>query len=88
MCLVDIALRTLFTLSVSIDESIEKRLENRTHVWSVIDAYSGELLAVYASSGKSLLNVRWFLSTCEGKLHIVINRSPSILMDINPLCIE
>ncbi|MEM4315745.1 MAG: hypothetical protein QXT66_05320 [Nitrososphaerota archaeon] len=40
---------------VAVDETVEKRLGERVYLWSAIDVDTGEIIAVYASKGRSIL---------------------------------
>ncbi|MEM3081624.1 MAG: DDE-type integrase/transposase/recombinase [Nitrososphaerota archaeon] len=54
---------------VAVDETVERRFGDRAYVWSAIDVDTGEIIAVYASKGRSILNALTFLkrvlNTCE-----------------------
>ncbi|MEM2652266.1 MAG: hypothetical protein QXU87_09355, partial [Candidatus Caldarchaeum sp.] len=41
---------------VAVDETVEKRLGEWVYVWSAVDVDAGEIIAVYASRGRSMLN--------------------------------
>ncbi|MEM4415244.1 MAG: DDE-type integrase/transposase/recombinase [Candidatus Caldarchaeum sp.] len=65
---------------VAVDETVEKRLGEWVYVWSAIDVDAGEIIAVYASRGRSMLNaltfLRMVLRACEGKPVVVVDRDP------------
>ncbi|MEM2588057.1 MAG: DDE-type integrase/transposase/recombinase [Nitrososphaerota archaeon] len=65
---------------VAVDETVEKRLGEWVYVWSAIDVDAGEIIAVYASRGRSMLNaltfLRMVLRACEGKPVVVVDRGP------------
>ncbi|MEM4282816.1 MAG: DDE-type integrase/transposase/recombinase, partial [Candidatus Woesearchaeota archaeon] len=65
---------------VAVDETVEKRLGEWVYVWSAIDVDAGEIIAVYASRGRSMLNALTFLRTvlkaCDGKPVVVVDRGP------------
>jgi len=52
----------------------------RCYLWGAIDVDSGEVLAVYVSRGRSMLNALIFLKrvlkACESKPVIVVDRGP------------
>ncbi|MEM4374695.1 MAG: DDE-type integrase/transposase/recombinase [Nitrososphaerota archaeon] len=59
---------------------LEKVLGRIVYVWSAIDVDAGEIIAVYASRGRSILNALTFLrrvlEVCDGKPVIVVDRGP------------
>ncbi|MEM2801031.1 MAG: DDE-type integrase/transposase/recombinase [Candidatus Caldarchaeum sp.] len=65
---------------VAVDETVEKRLGEWVYVWSAVDVDAGEIIAVYASRGRSMLNaltfLRMVLRACEGKPVVVVDRGP------------
>jgi len=65
---------------VAVDETVVEVNGYRCHLWAAIDVDSGEVLAVYASRGRSMLNALTFLKrvlkTCENKPVIVVDRGP------------
>lgn len=65
---------------VAVDETVEKRLGEWVYVWSAVDVDTGEIIAVYASRGRSMLNaltfLRMVLRACEGKPVVVVDRGP------------
>ncbi|MEM4384862.1 MAG: DDE-type integrase/transposase/recombinase, partial [Candidatus Caldarchaeum sp.] len=65
---------------VAVDETVEKRLGEWVYVWSAVDVDAGEITAVYASRGRSMLNaltfLRMVLRACEGKPVVVVDRGP------------
>ncbi|MEM2060800.1 MAG: hypothetical protein QXY84_00740 [Candidatus Caldarchaeum sp.] len=44
---------------VAVDETVEKRLGEWVYVWSAVDVDTGEIIAVYASRGRSILSLGW-----------------------------
>jgi len=46
---------------VAVDEAVVKFNGCRCYVWAAVDVGSGEVLAVYASRGRSMLNALMFL---------------------------
>lgn len=63
---------------VAVDETVVKVNGHRSYVWSAIDVESKEILAVYASRGRSIPNalafMRRVLKACEGKPLIIVDR--------------
>lgn len=46
---------------VAVDEAVVKFNGCRCYLWAAVDVDSGEVLAVYASRGRSMLNALMFL---------------------------
>ncbi|MEM4374966.1 MAG: DDE-type integrase/transposase/recombinase, partial [Nitrososphaerota archaeon] len=65
---------------VAVDETVERRFGEGVYVWSAIDVDTGEIIAVYASRGRSIPNALTFLrrvlEVCDGKPVIVVDRGP------------
>ncbi|MEM2041538.1 MAG: DDE-type integrase/transposase/recombinase, partial [Nitrososphaerota archaeon] len=65
---------------VAVDETVEKASGQTVHLWSAVDVDTGEIIAVYASRGRSILNALTFLRTvlkaCDGKPVVVVDRGP------------
>ncbi|MEM3032470.1 MAG: DDE-type integrase/transposase/recombinase [Nitrososphaerota archaeon] len=71
---------------------LEKVLGRIVYVWSALDVDRGDIIALYASKGRSILNTLTFLKkvleTCEGKSVIVVDRDPWYQWALNRLGIE
>ncbi|MCR8487364.1 MAG: DDE-type integrase/transposase/recombinase, partial [Crenarchaeota archaeon] len=65
---------------VAVDETVEKASGQTVYLWSAIDIDTGEIIAVYASRGRSILNALTFLrkvlEVCDGKPVVVVDRGP------------
>jgi len=65
---------------VAVDETVVKVNGYRCYLWAAIDVDSREVLAIYVSRGRSMLNalifLRRVLRTCENKPVIVVDRGP------------
>jgi len=64
----------------------------RCYLWAAIDVDSRELLAVYVSMGRSMINalifLKRFLEVCENKPVMVVDRSPCYPWTLKKLGIE
>nr|BAJ46812.1 transposase [Candidatus Caldarchaeum subterraneum] len=67
-----------FRRIIAVDETVITINGYRSYIWSAIDVDSVEILAIYASRGRSILNALSFLKTvlktCENKPLIVVDR--------------
>ncbi len=65
---------------VAVDETVEKVSGRIFYLLSAIDVDIGEVIAVYASRGRSMMNALTFmrsvLKACKGKPVIVVDRGP------------
>jgi len=65
---------------VAVDETVISFKGHRCFIWSAVDVDSGEIIAVYASRGRSLLNALIFLKmvlkSCENRPLMVVDRGP------------
>ncbi|MEM3168844.1 MAG: DDE-type integrase/transposase/recombinase, partial [Nitrososphaerota archaeon] len=65
---------------VAVDETVISFKGHRCFIWSAVDVDSGEIIAVYASRGRSLLNslifLKMVLKSCENRPLIVVDRGP------------
>ncbi|PUA31122.1 MAG: hypothetical protein B9J98_07750 [Candidatus Terraquivivens tikiterensis] len=77
---------------VAIDEAVVKINGYRCHLWAAIDVDSREVLAVYVSRGRSMLNALIFLKrvlkACDNKPVIVVDRGPWYQYALKRLGIE
>jgi putative transposase len=69
-----------FRNTIAVDETVVKMHGLRAYVWSAVDVYSGEVLAIYASRGRNILIalkfLRIVLDRCINKPLIVVDRGP------------
>ena len=69
-----------FRDSVALDEAVVKLQGLRVYVWSAVDVDSGEVLAIYASWGRSMIValkfIRMLLDRCLNKPLIIVDRGP------------
>jgi transposase-like protein len=67
-----------FRNAVALDETVVRLHGLRAYVWSAVDVDSGEILAVYASWGRSMLTalklLRIVLDRCLNKPMIIVDR--------------
>ncbi|MEM2613026.1 MAG: DDE-type integrase/transposase/recombinase [Nitrososphaerota archaeon] len=65
---------------VAVDETVEKVSGRIVYLWSAIDVDTGEIIALYASRGRSMMNVLTFmrrvLEACDGRPVVVVDRGP------------
>lgn len=65
---------------MTVDETVKRLYGYGVYILSAIDVDSGEIIAVYASRGKSIINslifLRRVLDACERKPVIVVDRGP------------
>ncbi|MEM0440353.1 MAG: DDE-type integrase/transposase/recombinase [Candidatus Caldarchaeum sp.] len=77
---------------VAVDETVEKVSGRIVYLWSAIDVDTGEIIALYVSRGRSILNALTFLrkvlETCDGKPVIVVDRGPWYRWALKRLGIE
>jgi transposase-like protein len=71
-----------FRRAVALDEAVVRLHGLRAYVWSAVDVDSGEILAVYASWGRSMLTalklLRIVLDGCLNKPLIIVDRGHGI----------
>lgn len=69
-----------FRYAVAVDETVVKLHGLRVYVWSAVDVDSGEILAIYASWGRSMLIalkfIRMVLDRCLNKPMIIVDGGP------------
>ena len=67
------------------DETVIGLKGDRCFVWSAVDVDSREIIAVYASRGRSLLNsltlLERVLKSCENRPLIVVDRGPGYIVE-------
>jgi len=77
---------------VAVDETILKANGNICYLWAAIDVDTGEVLAVYSSRRRKILNtikfLRKVLDSCEGKPVIVVDRGPWYRWELDRLGIR
>ncbi|MEM2216682.1 MAG: DDE-type integrase/transposase/recombinase, partial [Nitrososphaerota archaeon] len=77
---------------VALDETVEKVSGRIVYLWSAVDVDKGEIIAVYASRGRSIMNALTFmkrvLKACDGKPVIVVDRGPWYQWALKRLGIE
>jgi len=65
---------------VAVDETVVKFNRYRCYLWAAIDVDTREVLAVYVSRGRSMLNALAFLKkvlrACENRPVLVVDRGP------------
>ena len=69
-----------FRNTIAVDETVVKMHGLRAYVWSAVDVYSGEILAIYASRGRNILIAMKFLRMVLGRY---VNK-PLIIVDRGP----
>jgi len=77
---------------VAVEETVVKVNGYRCYLWAAIDVDSREVLAIYVSRGRSMLNALIFLKrvlkACENKPVIVVDRGPWYPWTLKRLGIE
>jgi len=77
---------------VAVDETVEKVSGRIVYLWSAVDVDKGEIIALYASRDRSIMNALTFmkrvLKACDGKPVIVVDRGPWYQWALRRLGIE